>query len=125
MSEPLVLSRDRARRIKIALWLALVPASLVAMVALYLLLRVVPEEPDALRYGVVVAVVAALLLTSMVKALRRLPQRDQRAKTDTVVAGTLTTVAALPLAAVWIGYPLALLGLVLLLLSLLPDEPDK
>ncbi len=122
MSEQVV-TDDRAGRLRIALWAALVPAVLGVVAGAHLLLVVVPDEPDALRYAVAATAVATLATGALLEALRRLRGRDHRARAAVRVAAVGSLLAALLLLPVGVGYFLGLVGVMLALLAFLPDEP--
>jgi hypothetical protein len=72
--------------------------------------------------GLVATVVAVVLLGSSGTALRLLHEAERPAKIATIVTGALCMVSG-AVSGSWIAFLLLVIGLVLLFLALLPDEP--
>jgi hypothetical protein len=113
-----VYSEDRVGRLRMVLWIVVGFGGLVAILAL--LTVAAGKHREA---GVVGVVVAVLLLGSSGTALRLLPEAERPAKVATVVTGVLCMVCGV-LSGSWIAFVLLLVGLGLLFLALLPDEPE-
>jgi hypothetical protein len=75
--------------------------------------------------GVFAMVVAGLLLGASGTALRLLPDAGRAAKIATVVTGALCLLSGIGLAGTWLAFLLPLIGVGLLFLALLPDEPEE
>ena len=113
-----VYSEDRVRRLRMVLWIVVAVGAFVAVLAVLIL-----ASGDDTRAGVFAVVVAGLLLGSSGTSLRLLPDAEQPAKVATVTTGVLCMVAGL-VSGTWVAFLLLLVGLGLIFLALLPDEPD-
>lgn len=112
-----VLSEDRVGRLRPVLYVVAAVALLVVVLA------VVVWAQGETAGGVVALVVGAVLLAASVSALRLLPQRSAGAKRATLATGVLCALAGLALAGSWLAFLLPLLGLGLLFLALINDDP--
>ncbi|MBC9735271.1 hypothetical protein [Nocardioides marmotae] len=117
-----VYSQDRTRRLRLALYVALGVGAVVAAYAVWVLVGVVPDDADALTYGVSVAVVAAVVLASTGLALRLLPSRSAAAKRGCVVAAVLLLPASVVVGQ--LGFVAIVVSLSLLFLALIADDPS-
>jgi hypothetical protein len=114
-----VYSEDRVGRLRMVLWIVVAIGGLVALLAV--LTVAAGEHRNA---GVIGVVVAGLLLGSSGTALRQLSvDPGPPAKVAVVVTGVLCMVAGV-VSGSWVAFLLLLIGLGLLFLALLPDEPD-
>ena len=114
-----VYSVDRIRRLRIVLMIVVALGVLVAVVAAFILAR-----GDDRVAGAFAVVVAGLLLGASVTALRLLPERGRPAKIASVVTGVVCLLAGLALVGTWLAFLLPLLGLGLLFLALIADDPE-
>ena len=114
-----VYSPDRVSRLRLVLAIVVAMAVLVAVLAALIL--VAGDSPGA---GVFALVVAGVLLGAGVWALRQLGDAGRQAKVATVVTGVLCVLSGLALAGTWMAFLLPLVGLGLLFLALIPDDPD-
>ena len=113
-----VYSEDRVRRLRMVLWIVVGVGALVALLAVLTL-----TATDHRAAGTFALVVAGLLLGSSGTALRLLPDAERPAKIATVVTGVLCIVCGV-LSGSWVAFLLLLMGLGLIFLALLPDEPE-
>jgi hypothetical protein len=113
-----VYSQDRVNRLRMVLWMVVGIGALVALLAV--LTVAAGEHRNA---GVVGVVVAGVLLGSSGTALRVLPDAERPAKIATVVTGVICMASGV-LSGSWVAFVLLLIGLGLLFLALLPDEPE-
>ena len=113
-----VYSDDRVRRLRMVLWIVVAVGGLVALLAVLTL-----TATDNRAAGVVALVIAGLLLGSSGTALRLLPEAERPAKVATVVTGVLCIVCGV-VSGSWVAFLLLLMGLGLIFLALLPDEPE-
>ncbi len=113
-----VYSEDRVGRLRIVLWIVVVVGALVALLAVSTL--VAGEHRGA---GLLATVVAVILLGSSGTALRLLSDAERPAKIATIVTGALCMISG-AVSGSWIAFLLLVIGLVLLFLALLPDEPE-
>jgi drug/metabolite transporter (DMT)-like permease len=113
-----VYSEDRTGRLRMILWIVLVIGVLIAVLAV--LTVAAGEHREA---GVVAVVIAGLLLGSSGTALRLLPDAERPAKIASVITGVLCLVCGV-LSGSWVAFLLLVIGLGLLFLALLPDEPQ-
>jgi peptidoglycan/LPS O-acetylase OafA/YrhL len=117
-----VYSADRVMRLRLVLWIVVAIAALLAIFAALLLGG---GEGDDRGAGVFAMVVAGVLLGSAGSALRLLNDDPGRgAKIASVVTAVLVVLSGLVLAGTWLAFLLPLLGLGLLFLALISDEPD-
>jgi hypothetical protein len=114
-----VYSEDRVRRLRLVLWVVVAIGVFVALLALLTLTG--GDHPEA---GVAAVVVAGLLLGSSGTALRLLPDAARPARIAAVITGVLCMVSGV-LSGSWVAFLLLLIGLGLVFLALLPDEPEK
>jgi len=113
-----VYSEDRIQRLRLVLAIVVAVAALAAILAAFILAK--GENRGA---GLFAMVVAGLLLGSSSLALRLLPDGERPARIATVVTGVLCVLGGIGLAGSWLAFLLPLLGLGLLFLALIPDEP--
>lgn len=119
-----VYGEDRARRLRTVLRVVLGLAVVLVALDLWAIAGVGLDEDGAVGFAVLVAVVAGVLLGWAGAALRLLPQRGRGAKVAAVGTGASLLLLALPMAVTWMGFVMVPIGLVVLLLALLPDDPD-
>ncbi|MEV7431720.1 MULTISPECIES: hypothetical protein [unclassified Nocardioides] len=117
-----VYSQDRARRLRIALLVALGVGVAVAALAAWVLVDVLPEDGGAATYAVSLSVAAVAVLGLTALALRSLPARGAAARRACVAVG----VALLPCSVLvgQLGFVTIVVGLSLLFLALIADDPD-
>jgi hypothetical protein len=113
-----VYSEDRVRRLRMVLWVVVAIGVLVAPLAVLTLAS--GEHRGA---GVAGVVIAALVLGSSGTALWLLPAAERGAKVAAVTAGALCMVCAVLSGGVF-AFLLFPVGLGLVFLALLPDEPE-
>jgi hypothetical protein len=113
-----VYSEDRVGRLRMVLWIVVAIGALVALLGVSTIAA--GEHRGA---GLVATVVAVVLLGSSGTALRLLPQAERPAKIATILTGALCMVSG-AVSGSWIAFLLLVIGLVLLFLALLPDEPE-
>jgi drug/metabolite transporter (DMT)-like permease len=113
-----VYSEDRVRRLRTVLWIVVAIGVFVALLAVLTI-----TDGEHRGAGVVAVVVAGLLLGSSGTALRLLPDAERPARTATVVTGALCLVSGV-LSGSWVAFLLLLMGLGLIFLALIPDEPQ-
>ena len=113
-----VYSEDRVGRLRMVLWIVVAIGLFVALLAVLTL-----ASGDHREAGLAALVVAALLLGSSGTALRLLPDAEQPAKIAAVVTGLLCIVSAV-LSGSWVAFLLLLVGLGLLFLALVSDQPE-
>ena len=114
-----VYSPDRVRRLRLVLAVVVVIAAFVAALAVLILL-----DGGHRSAGVIAVVVAVLLLGSSATALQQLTSAGRAARPATVTTGLLCLLSGIGLAGSWLAFLLPLVGLGLLFLALLPDDPD-
>ncbi|QIG43694.1 hypothetical protein G5V58_13820 [Nocardioides anomalus] len=114
-----VYSLDRVRRLRLVLLIVAALAVVIAVLAAFILAR-----GDNRSAGAVAVVVAGLLLGATGAALRLLPDRGRPAKIATVVTAVVCVLSGVGLAGTWLAFLLPLLGLGLLFLALIADEPE-
>lgn len=114
-----VYSVDRVNRLRMVLYIVVAIAVLLAVLAAFIL-----ADGDDRAAGTWAMVVAGVLLGSSVAAIRLLADRGRAAKVATVVAGVLAAVGGISLVGSWLAFLLPLLGVGLLFLALIPDDPD-
>ena len=114
-----VYSEDRARRLRMVLYVVLGLGVLTVVFA-----AVVLADADRRAAGAFALAVGAVLVAASGTALRLLPARERPAKVATVATGVLCVLAGLALAGTWLAFLLPLLGLGVLFLALVADEPQ-
>lgn len=114
-----VYSPDRVSRLRLVLAIVIAIAVLVAILAAFIL-----ASGDNRGAGVFAMVVAGLLLGAGGSALKLLGDAGRPAKIATVVTGLLCLLSGLGLAGTWLAFLLPLIGLGLLFLALIPDDPQ-
>jgi O-antigen/teichoic acid export membrane protein len=114
-----VYSADRVRRLRLVLGIVVALAVLLAVLAVFVL-----ASGDDLRAGIFALVVAALLLGASATALTLLGEAGRGSKTAAVTTGVLCVLCGLALAGSWLAFLLPVLGLGLLFLALIPDDPE-
>ena len=113
-----VYSEDRVTRLRMVLWIVVGIGALVALLA-----SLTVAAGEHRTAGVVGVVVGGLLLGSSGTALRLLPDAERPAKIAAVVTGVLCLASGV-VSGSWVAFMLLLIGLGLLFLALLPDEPQ-
>jgi hypothetical protein len=116
--QAVVFSPDRVSRLRMVVWIVAAIGALVALLALLTL-----TSGDDRAAGVAPAVVAVVLLGSSGTALRLLREAERPAKLAAIATGALCVVSGV-LSGSWLAFLLLLVGLVLVFLALLPDEPE-
>ena len=114
-----VYSPDRVSRLRLVLAIVVALAVLVGVLAALILV-----SGDSRGAGVIALVVAGVLLGAGGWALRLLGDAGRPAKIATVVTGVLCLLSGLALAGTWLAFLLPLIGLGLIFLALIPDDPD-
>ena len=114
-----VYSEDRVHRLRMVLWIVVVIGAFVALLAVLTL-----TTTDHRAAGTAALVVAGLLLGSSGTALRLLPEAERPAKIAVVLTGVLCLVSGI-VSGSWVAFLLLLMGLGLIFLALLPDEPER
>lgn len=117
---PLVYSRDRVRRLRLVLNVGVVAGLLLALLAVF---TVVSDE-SLRRFGVVVGAAGALVVGLCVASVRALNARDGRAKVIASVTGAATMLVGFLFAKTILGFAMIVLGITILLLARLRDDPD-
>jgi drug/metabolite transporter (DMT)-like permease len=113
-----VYSPDRVNRLRMVLAVVVAIGVLIAVFAAFIVV-----DGEHRGAGVFAMVVAGLLLGASGTALRLLPDAERPAKIASVVTGALCLVCGIGLAGTWLAFLLPLIGVGLLFLALLPDEP--
>jgi drug/metabolite transporter (DMT)-like permease len=113
-----VYSEDRVRRLRMVLWVIIAVGVFVAVLAVLTF-----AAGGHRSTGVFAVVVAGLLLASSGTALRLPPDAERPAKFAAVATGVLCMAAGV-LAGSWVAFLLLMIGLGLIFLALLPDEPE-
>jgi hypothetical protein len=113
-----VYSEDRVRRLRTVLWIVAAVGVFVALLAVLTF-----SAGGHQSAGIAAVVVAGLLLGSSGTALRLLPAAERPAKIATVVTGVLCMVSGV-LSGSWVAFLLLLVGLGLVFLALIPDDPE-
>jgi 4-amino-4-deoxy-L-arabinose transferase-like glycosyltransferase len=114
-----VYSPDRINRLRLVLAIVLAIAVLAGILAAFIL-----ANGDHRAAGVFTMVVAGLLLGSSATALKLIPEGERPAKIAVVVTGVLCVLSGIGLAGTWLAFLLPLIGLGLLFLALIPDDPE-
>src|SRR3954452_18794266 len=114
-----VYSSDRVARVRLVLASVHALAGVVALLAAFVL-----ASGDDRAAGVFALVVAGLLLGAGGSAVRLLGQARLRARISTVTTGVLCVLSGLALAGSLLAFLLPLVGLGLLFLALIPDDPE-
>ena len=114
-----VYSEDRVGRLRLVLAVVIAIAVLAAVLAAFILV-----EGEHRAAGIFAMVVAGLLLGAAGTALRLLPEAGRPAKIASVVTGVLCLLSGIGLAGTWLAFLLPLVGLGLLFLALIPDDPE-
>jgi drug/metabolite transporter (DMT)-like permease len=114
-----VYSQDRVTRLRLVLAIVVAIGAATAVLAAFVL-----ADAGHRAVGVVTMVVAGLLLGTSITALRLLPAAERSAKVAAVATGVLCLLCGIGLAGTWLAFLLPLIGLGLLFLALLPDEPE-
>jgi drug/metabolite transporter (DMT)-like permease len=113
-----VYSEDRVRRLRTVLWVVFAIGVFVAILAVLTI-----TAGGHRNAGIAAVVVAGLLLGSSGTTLRLLPEAERPAKIATVVTGVLCVVSGV-LSGSWVAFLLLLMGLGLIFLALIPDDPE-
>ena len=114
-----VYSPDRVSRLRLVLAVVVALAVLIAILAGFILV-----SGDNRAAGAFAMVVAGVLLGAGGSALKLLVDAGRPAKIAAVVTGVLCLLSGLGLAGTWLAFLLPLIGLGLLFLALIPDDPD-
>jgi hypothetical protein len=114
-----VYSLDRVNRLRMVLAIVVAIGVLIAVFAAFILV-----DGDHRGAGVYAMIVAGLLLGASGTALKLLPNADRPAKIAAVATGVLCFVSGVGMAGTWLAFLLPLIGVGLLFLALLPDEPE-
>jgi drug/metabolite transporter (DMT)-like permease len=114
-----VYSPDRVNRLRMVLAIVVVIGVLVAVFSAFIVI-----DGEHRAAGTFAMVVAGLLLGASGTALKLLPDAGRPAKIATVVTGALCLLSGIGLAGTWLAFLLPLIGLGLLFLALIPDEPE-
>jgi hypothetical protein len=114
-----VYSSDRVTRLRLVLAIVVAIAVLTAVFAAFIL-----ASGDNRAAGIFAMVVAGLLLGAGVSTLRLLGEAGRGAKIATVVTGLLCVLSGIGLAGTWLAFLLPLVGLGVLFLALIPDDPE-
>jgi uncharacterized membrane protein HdeD (DUF308 family) len=113
-----VYSQDRVFRLRLVLFVVVALGAVTVVFATDMLLG------DADAPAVVAMVVGLLLLGSGITAVLLLRDARRPAKIATVVAGVVCLLSGLVLAGTWLAFVLPLVGLGLLFLALIADDPE-
>lgn len=116
---PVVLSPGRAQQLRYLLWATVVLGALLLALAVFVVLI-----GGSTRYALFVTVPALLVLATAVAALRRLEDRGPAVRWWSLGTGLLLLVLGLLLAQITVGILPSILGVLLVLLTLLPDTGD-
>jgi peptidoglycan/LPS O-acetylase OafA/YrhL len=117
---PLVYSPDRVRRLRLVLGVDVFAGLLLALLATYFVVTDDGLRGEALTVGALGLVVGGLSGFTFRAAARR----DGFAKKAAVASGALTVVVGLYFAKLILGLTMILIGVVILVLALLRDDPD-
>ncbi len=115
-----VYSPDRVTRLRLVLALIVVIAVVLAGFAALILAGDEKDRPA----GVIAMVLAGVLLGAGGSALKLLGDAGRPAKVATIVTASLAMLAGIALAGTWLSFLLPMIGLGLMFLALLPDEPE-
>jgi drug/metabolite transporter (DMT)-like permease len=113
-----VYSEDRVRRLRTVLRIV---AGIGVFVAVLAVLTFTAGGHRSA--GVAAVVVAGLLIGSSVTALRLLPDAERGAKIASIVTGLICMVSGV-LSGSWVAFLLLLIGLGVVFLALIPDDPE-
>ncbi len=124
---PKVYSEQRERVLRVALRVVQGLALMMAVVAVYVLVRLFIDVDAGAReasilYVIVLGLQAGVLATVVRWTLRRLPDRGPDARTWCLTTAGLTLLASLPLLSNILGIVVIFVGLFLLTLSLRTDQ---
>ena len=124
---PKVYSEQRARVLRVALRVVQGLALMMAVVGVYVLVRLFTDVDASAReatilYVIVLGLQAGVLATVARWTLRRLPDRGPDARTWCLTTAGLTLLASLPLLSNILGIVVIFVGLFLLTLSLRTDR---
>ena len=115
-----VYSPDRVTRLRLVLALIVVIAVVLAVFAALILAG---DDQDR-RAGVYAMLLAGVLLGAGGSALKLLADAGRPAKIATVVTAALAMLAGIALVGTWLSFLLPMIGLGLLFLALIPDDPE-
>lgn len=123
MSE-LVYGEDRERRIRTATRIVIGLGVLLALLGVYVLVVLLSRSTGGSLgpFLMLLLLPATALLALSAVTMRLLPRRDKRTRVAACATGAAVILCSVPLSVVWLGYVMPLLGIVLLLLALIPDE---
>jgi hypothetical protein len=116
----LVYSLDRVRRLRLVLGVDVLAGVLLIVLAVFIAVN----DDELRRFAVVVAGAGAVVAALSALSLRSLPGRDQRTKVVAAVTGGLTILVGFLFAKMILGFAMILVGIVILALALLRDDPD-
>ncbi len=111
-------SPDRVTRLRLVLAVVVALGAVVMLLAA-LILWDDPTDPG----GIVASTLAVLLLASGGVTFLLLNDAERPAKVGTVVTGVLCLLSGVGLAGTWLAFMLPVVGLGLLFLALIPDDP--
>lgn len=117
---PLVYSLDRVRRLRLVLGVDVFAGALLVMLAVF----IATNDDELRRFAGVVAGAGILVASLAAFTLRALAGRDRRAKVGAAVTGALTILVGFLFAKMILGFAMILVGIVILVLALLRDDPD-
>ena len=117
---PLVYSLDRVRRLRLVLRVAAFTGVLLCLLGVFAAVT----DDDLRRFALVAGAAGVAVLGSSVVGLRALDGRDGRAKVAALVAGALTVVVGFFFAKAILGFAMIVLGIVIVLLAALNDDPE-
>ncbi|MDN4161811.1 hypothetical protein [Nocardioides abyssi] len=116
-----VYSQDRTRRLRMALYVALGLGVVVAALAVWILVGVLPDDSGALTYAVSLTAAAVVVLGVTTFALRALPSRTVEAKRWCVAVGVVLIPVSVLLGQ--LGFVTIVVGLSVVFLALIADDP--
>lgn len=121
-----VYSEPRARLLRAALRAVQVLAAAMALLAVYMVVRVLTEETGetqdtALLYAVTLLLQGAVLVTVARWGLRQLPNRGTDARMWCLIVGGLTLLSALPVLTTLVGIAAVFVGLFVLTTAIRKD----
>jgi peptidoglycan/LPS O-acetylase OafA/YrhL len=115
-----VYGEDRARRLRMVVWVVVVLAGLLALVSFLGLF-----QDDTRVYAMVWTVLSLVLVGVGAFALRELPERGVNAKRACLATGFAAVVIGIVLISSVFALPLPLIGFALIFLTLIRDEPAE
>lgn len=124
MTDEPIYTEDRVKRIRTVLWIVVGVGALLALLAAYTLVVLVPgsrADENYTPFSLVVAVVAVAVVGSSALSMRLLGGPRKQAKVALAGTGGALILSGILLSSAVIGYFLPLLGLAILFLALLTD----